>query len=121
VSHVDLRIDHDSSVPPYEQLRRRVVELVLSGELAAGTRLPTVRALAEQLDLASNTVARSYRELEADGVIETRGRNGSVVRSSGDAIHRELQHAAARYAELARRLGVDQDEALRVVSAAIVV
>lgn len=116
---VDLSIDPNSPIAPYEQLRSRVVELVLSGELAAGTRLPTVRALAEQLGLAANTVARSYRELEAEGVIETMGRNGSVIKSSGDAIHQELQQAATAYAERARRSGVDPEEALRLVTAAI--
>jgi DNA-binding transcriptional regulator YhcF (GntR family) len=116
---VDLNIDQNSALPPYEQLRRRIVELVQAGELAAGTKLPTVRALAEQLGLAANTVARSYRELEAEGIIETMGRNGSVVRSSGNAIHRELQQAAVAYAERARRLGVDPDDAMRLVSAAL--
>ena len=53
------------------------------GDLAPGTRLPTVRQLAADLGLAANTVARAYRELEADGVIATYGRKGTFVRSDG--------------------------------------
>ncbi|WP_235189678.1 GntR family transcriptional regulator [Williamsia sp. D3] len=74
---IELSIDPESDVAPYEQVRRGIIELVNSGRLLAGSRIPTVRALAEELDLAPNTVARSYRELEAEDVIETRGRQGS--------------------------------------------
>ena len=51
--------------------------------LPPGTRLPTVRALAETLGVAANTVARAYRELEHAGVVTTRGRSGTVVNGDG--------------------------------------
>ena len=54
-----------------------------TGRLTPGTKLPTVRGLAAELGLAANTIARAYRELEGLGVIETRGRAGSVVTGSG--------------------------------------
>jgi len=54
---VSFTIRHDDDVPPFEQLRRQVVDGVASGALAPGTRMPTVRALAGELDLAVNTVA----------------------------------------------------------------
>jgi DNA-binding transcriptional regulator YhcF (GntR family) len=114
-----LSIDADSSVPPFEQLRVQFLALTQSGELAAGAKLPTVRALAEQLGLAAGTVARSYRELEALGIIETRGRAGSFVAASGDAGHRAAQLAARSYADSILRLGIDQDEALALVAAAL--
>lgn len=72
-----LKIDIDDSAPPYEQVRARISEQARSGALPVGYRLPTVRGLAESLGLAANTVAKAYRALEADGVIETRGRNGT--------------------------------------------
>lgn len=75
-----ITVSHESPVPPYEQLRLGVIAQVRSGELTAGTKIPTVRALAAQLGLAPNTVARAYRELEADGVVETRGRQGRSSR-----------------------------------------
>jgi DNA-binding transcriptional regulator YhcF (GntR family) len=116
---MNLSIDHEADTPPYEQLRSGVVALVQSGSLAAGAKLPTVRALAEQLGLAANTVARAYRELEASEIIETRGRNGSFVRASGDAIHRMAQDAARAYADRVDALGLPRAEALALVTAAL--
>ncbi|HEY0260832.1 MAG TPA: GntR family transcriptional regulator, partial [Lacisediminihabitans sp.] len=87
-------IEQKSGVPPFEQLRTQLIGLVRSGELAGGSRLPTVRALAEELGIATNTVARAYRELETDGFIETRGRNGSFVSPRGDASRQQAQLAA---------------------------
>jgi DNA-binding transcriptional regulator YhcF (GntR family) len=112
-------IDPGSSAPPFEQLRAQVVAGALDGTLPAGTKLPTVRALAEELGLAANTVARAYRELEAAGVIETRGRAGSFVALSGDASERALQEAAAEYVARARSLGVDAERAERYVRDAL--
>jgi DNA-binding transcriptional regulator YhcF (GntR family) len=78
-----------------------------------------VRALADELGLAPNTVARAYRELEMAGVIETRGRSGSFVALSPDAAERTLQQAAAAYAKQARSLGVDDERARSYVDAAL--
>jgi len=61
---VAITIDDDSSLPPYEQLRSQLAFQVRSGHLAPGDRLPTVRQLAGDLGLATNTVARAYGELE---------------------------------------------------------
>lgn len=112
-------IDPVSATPPYEQLRVQLIEAVRSGELAAGTRLPTVRALAGDLGLAANTVARAYRELERDEVIVTRGRNGSFIAATGDATHRQAQQAASAYADRVAQLGITPDDALAIVAAAI--
>lgn len=114
-----LRIDSTSATPPFEQLRVQVIDAVRAGELAAGTRLPPVRTLAAQLGLATNTVARAYRALEHDEVIETRGRNGSFVAATGDATHRQAQLAAIAFADRITRLGVDPAEALALVASAL--
>jgi DNA-binding transcriptional regulator YhcF (GntR family) len=90
---------------------------LIAAQLPAGTKLPTVRALAEQLGLAVNTVAKAYRELESAGVIETRGRSGSFIALSADAAERSLQQAAAEYAARARGLGIDPERALAYVRA----
>jgi DNA-binding transcriptional regulator YhcF (GntR family) len=108
-----LALDLDGGEPPYEQIRTQIAGQVASGELAPGTRLPTVRALAATLGIAPNTVARAYRELEYAGVVSTRGRNGTVV--NGDGSDRAAKEAAAGYADVMRSLGVRQDEALELV------
>ncbi len=114
-----MQIDPESAVPPFEQLRAGIRDAIGSGELAAGTRLPTVRALAADLGLAANTVARSYRELEADALIETRGRLGSFVSATGSPAQRELQLAARAYADRAAALGIPTTDALALVEAAL--
>jgi DNA-binding transcriptional regulator YhcF (GntR family) len=112
-------LDAASDVPPYEQLRVQVASRAASGELPAGTKLPTVRALAAELHLAVNTVAKAYRALESDGVIATEGRRGTFIASStGAADTTEARHAAAAYAALARRLGLTREEALNLVDRA---
>lgn len=114
-----LFVDSESATPPFEQLRKQVRDLVATGELAPGTRLPTVRRLSAELGLAANTVARTYRELESDGIIETRGRHGSFVSSHGDPATRRAQEAAAEFAGHIRKLGFDVEEALRLAAAAL--
>ncbi|SDD41671.1 DNA-binding transcriptional regulator YhcF, GntR family [Streptomyces prasinopilosus] len=116
---VTLKIHVDDSAPPYEQVRAQISEQARSGVLPVGHRLPTVRGLAQELGLAANTVAKAYRALEADGVIETRGRNGTFVAAAGSAAEREAAAAARGYAERARRLGLDEDAALAAVRDAL--
>ena len=112
-------VDTGSAEPPYEQVRRQLAEAVTAGRLVAGTRLPPVRRLAADLGLAANTVARSYRELELAGLVETRGRGGTVVTGAGDA-HREVARAAAAvYVAQTRRLGLEPDEIVALVRAAV--
>lgn len=115
-----IAIDTASPVPPYEQLRSQIAARVARGDLAPGSRLATVRQTAETLGLAVNTVARAYRELEADGVIVTQGRRGTFVRSEvlddrraegGD----DARAAAVEYVSVARRLGLTSTEAALLV------
>lgn len=114
-----LTIDPDSPTPPYRQLQLQIADLVRTGELAPGARLPTVRRLAGDLGLAPNTVARSYRELERDELIETRGRHGSFIAQRGTANQREAQAAAQAYVDRVRELGLTSDECIDNVHAAL--
>ena len=116
---MDLQIDATSSVPPFEQLRSAVARQVAEGGLPAGTRLPTVRQLATDLGLAANTVARAYKELEADHVVETQGRRGTFVRSA--ALARppaDVGAAASALATAARRHGLTIAETQRLLESA---
>jgi DNA-binding transcriptional regulator YhcF (GntR family) len=109
VSELDLRVDHGGAVPPFEQVKQQVTAAVDEGVLAPGDRLPPVRTLAADLGLAVNTVARAYKELEATGVVATRGRAGTVVLGGG--AERAAREAALAYAAAAKTLGLDLDEA----------
>ena len=68
-----------AAIPLFEQVRAQLSAMVAVGHLSPGCRLPTVRDLASQLDLARGTTARAYRELERDGVTEGRGGRGTFV------------------------------------------
>ena len=108
-------LDPGSPEPPYEQLRVQIAAQVASGRLAAGSRLPTVRALAEQLGLAVNTVAKTYRALETDGVVVTEGRRGTFVASGAETDAAAAQAAAATFVATVRRAGLGLPEATRLV------
>ncbi|MFF8270037.1 GntR family transcriptional regulator [Streptomyces sp. NPDC016562] len=122
VTSTNLKITLDTaagSAAPYEQLRAQIADRARSGRLPAGYKLPTVRGLAQELGLAANTVAKAYRALEADGVIETRGRNGTFVAAAGDSASREAASAAQAYAERVHRLGLTQAEATAAAGDAV--
>ncbi|MGA8256931.1 MAG: GntR family transcriptional regulator [Nocardioides sp.] len=108
-----LPLDPGSPDPPFEQLRAQIAGRAASGQLSAGTKLPTVRALADELGLATNTVARAYKELEGDGVVVTEGRRGTFV-ASGPTPYNAVD-AAGEYAATARRLGLTLAEATRLL------
>lgn len=124
-----LRLDPSSADAPFDQVRRQLAAAIGDGRLAAGTKLPPIRALADELGLAANTVARAYRELEAAGLVLTRGRLGTVVSPDGMAAASSqdrhpvgpsgsdpaLRLAAADYARAARAAGVPEGEALALV------
>ncbi|GIF02525.1 GntR family transcriptional regulator [Actinoplanes siamensis] len=116
---MDISIDPDSPVPPYEQVRLRIAALAADGTLAAGTKLPPVRHLATDLGLATNTVARAYKELEQAGLVETRGRAGTVVTARATGTSLRAQIAANTYVETTRALGIPPQTALALVEAAL--
>jgi DNA-binding transcriptional regulator YhcF (GntR family) len=108
-----IELDSTSSTAPYEQIRAQIATQVETGALQPGDRLPTVRRLAEELGLATNTVARAYRELEQSGAIETRGRAGSFV--TGDQVTSRAKAAAVAYLAETKALGLSGAEALALV------
>lgn len=116
---MDITIDPDSTTAPYEQVRQRIAALAADGTLPAGTRLPPVRTLAADLRLAANTVARAYRELEAAGLVETRGRLGTTITARAARTSDHARQAATAYAEHTRALGVPPETALALVRAAL--
>lgn len=109
-----LTVDATATEPPYEQVRRQIAVGAASGAFAAGHKLPTVRQLATDLGIAANTVAKAYRALETDGVIETQGRRGTFI-ASRRLDDSEAEAAATTYAQVARRQGLSVDEAIRLV------
>lgn len=109
---VRVRIDLDSPTPQYEQVRAQIAALVSAGDLDDGDRLPTVRALANDLGIAPGTIARAYQELEAAGLVVSRRRIGTLVTKAP-------RDAAAHLAALARVQGLTDQEAHDLLAAAL--
>ena len=104
---MEITIDISSSIPVFMQLINRVREGVNSGELQPGLSLPTVRQLANDLEINPNTVAKAYRLLERDSIIETNGRRGSFI-------HREAsKHSKIDLGETAQSVMRDAVQSLR--------
>lgn len=114
---MNLTVDPSSGMPPFEQVREGIRAQVESGDLSPGFRLPPVRALADSLGLAANTVARAYKDLEAQGVVETRGRAGTFV--AGRGVSSAVRSAASSYVASVRALGLSDEEALDAVRRAL--
>jgi DNA-binding transcriptional regulator YhcF (GntR family) len=112
-------IDSASALPPFEQIRSQLARQINDGTLPVGAKLPTVRALAADLGVAANTVARAYRELELASLLETRGRAGTFVGANGDTGKATAARAAAEYVAVVDGLGLHRSAALAIVQAAL--
>ena len=75
----NFKIDYNSGLPVWIQVKNRIAYLIGAGEYQAGERLPTVRSLAVSLDISYNTVNRAYMDLEREGYISTRKGRGTFV------------------------------------------
>jgi len=91
---ISFRLDPASGVPFYRQVIDQILAAVATGALHAGDQLPTVRALAVELQVNLNTVAKAYKELEIRGVLDTQQGSGTyvaTVRVERDAVERRRQ------------------------------
>ncbi|MEK0315141.1 GntR family transcriptional regulator [Cohnella sp. 56] len=111
-----IRIDERSPEPIYEQIVQRFKELIAKGALVEGDRIPSVRELSATLLVNHNTVAKSYQELERQGVIVSLRGKGAFVAKAGDMPGMERERLDRLRAELRRiaveahHLGVGSDQ-----------
>ena len=111
------RVSTQSGEPIYEQLIRQIKHAVTTGAYKAGDQLPTVRELAAKLVINPNTVARAYRELERDGLLESTTGRGTFVKFSPPKLFRDerkkrLQPFLEQLIAEARVLNFTDDEIL---------
>jgi GntR family transcriptional regulator len=118
---VQIRISASDGVPIYQQIVNQVKYLIAAGRLAPGEEMPPIRVLAERLLVNPNTVARAYRELESDGVVEKRRTAGTYVSDSSSPLARRerlkiiTERVDALLAE-ARQLGISMDELFELIA-----
>jgi GntR family transcriptional regulator len=114
-----LSIAEDDAASPSEQVRTRIADLIGSGRLLPGDRLPTVRGLAAQLGIAANTVARAYKALESDGLVEAHSRAGTRVATGERTAEAALTALAAKFAAAAHDAALTEARAVEIVRAAL--
>jgi GntR family transcriptional regulator len=117
---MQIHIQAQGGVPIYLQVMQQIKYLVASGRLAPGDELPSIRSLAEQLIVNPNTIARAYRELETQGVVEKRRTAGTFVADSGSPFARKerLKLLKERIEQLlteAYQMGFELDEVMKLV------
>lgn len=111
-------IDPSAPAPIYEQIREGVTAAILTGDLAPGEALPSIRSLARDLRVSVITTTRAYNELVADGLVDAVRGKGVFVRAlDQDALRdRALEQIDAAFEEAvraARSAGIDADELTR--------
>ena len=109
-----LRLDFRSEVPIYQQIRNQIVLGIAGGQLRDGERLPTVRALAEEIGVNMMTVSKAYQLLKQEGYLQTDRRSGAVVQvrsGRGEPPAETVEGLRLRLSEL-RLAGLSREEIL---------
>ena len=113
-------IDKKSDIPVWVQLKQRITYCILSGQIAAGEQLPTVRELAIDLDVNYHTVNKVYRELEDVGLVEILSGKGSFVTPHDRwpmlLVENDAHSAAKEYAQKLLEMGMTCEEVVRAVA-----
>ena len=106
---MEITIDIDNPTPLFSQLIDQIKAAVLDGHLSPGQALPSIRQLAGDLDLNAKTVAKAYRFLERDSVIETKGYRGTFIHPEARANSR-IDRSASALSRLSRVITSLRDE-----------
>jgi DNA-binding transcriptional regulator YhcF (GntR family) len=112
-----LRITLIDGASPAEQIRDQVRGLIATDQLPAGERLPSVRQLANDLGVAPGTVAKAYRSLEHDGLLQTRVGGGTRVHPAASRTPRAVIDHAHALAQAGASASVDLNDAIRILRA----
>jgi len=112
---MDILISNSSDKPIYEQITSQIKAMIMSGRLAEGDPLPSIRHMAKELRVSVITTKRAYEDLERDGFIETIPGKGSFVAAKNLSLIREEQLKAAEAllseaVDIAKRSGITLDE-----------
>lgn len=110
------KIDYSSHVPVYKQIKDTLKLLILTGELKPGDFVPSIRSLADDLNVNVNTVARAYRELAAEGVLEPVRGEGYIVKqlNSAELVRSSIEEFVS-VVEKCKKIGIEMDHLLTLV------
>lgn len=112
---LEIIVSNSSASPIYEQIAQQIKDAILTGELAEGELLPSIRALANDLRISVITTKRAYAELEASGFVNTVQGKGTFVSGGNIEMLREeqlknIEDLLSQASELAKTAGIEQDE-----------
>ncbi|MGI5839416.1 MAG: GntR family transcriptional regulator [bacterium] len=113
-------ISNTATEPIYEQIARQIKDMILRGEMAEGSLLPSIRSLARELQVSVITTKRAYDELEKEGFLETVGGKGTFVAGQSRELLRErklamVEEKLAEAVTECRRLGISPAEAAHIL------
>ncbi len=120
VEFMELKINRNSGVPLYKQVKTLITEKIRSGELYTGFRMPTERELSESLGLSRNTVSTAYKDLEKEGLlISHQGKGTFVAEESGISLSNDLKERIVRFVDMgleeAIETGLEPKDFLKLV------
>lgn len=113
-----IKLDLQSRLPIYEQLKSKIIELVMLGELAPDDQLPSVRSFARELGVNPNTVQKAYQELERDRIIYSVAGRGSYINPEIDLTGQLQQGHIQKIKQVtvqAKACGITEDRVIDVV------
>lgn len=117
--NINFSLDNGSGVPVYRQIINQIENAVVSGRMAVGDRLPTIRSLAVGLKINPNTIAKAYNELEIRGIVQTQVGSGTYIADKkpdvADARQKRLREAAERFLQEAGELGAGREELIKLL------
>ncbi len=116
-----LKIDWQSGVPAYDQIVKGFIKLIAVGAMAAGDKMPSVRAMASKLGVNPNTIQKAYLILEEKGIIYSVAGKGSFVSDGDDAIKTVIENFKDQLEKTAKelaRLGLSKDELSEIIDKA---
>ena len=113
-----IRLDLQSRLPIYEQLKNKIIELVMLGELKPDDQLPSVRSFARELGVNPNTVQKAYQDLERDKITYSVAGRGSYISPETDMwaqLQQRHLHKIANAVGQARQCGIEKGKILDTV------
>lgn len=118
---MQITIDTSNTIPVYEQIIEQIQQGVLSGKLKTGSPLPSIRQLADDLEINPNTVAKAYQFLERSHVIETAGRRGTMVRKDASVnidrhLELEVTHKMSDLCSDFLKSGIEKDKLRKILA-----
>jgi GntR family transcriptional regulator len=116
---IDFSLDCGSGVPVYRQIIKQIENAVISGRMAVGDKLPTIRSLAVSLKINPNTIAKAYNELEIRGILQTQVGSGTYISDKKPQIPDErkvkLRETVEKFLQEAAALGAQKKEIIKLI------